>query len=124
MGLRHELPMQTKRTRIIRSAHQWSPLVSSNCIHFALKQTLLHHKFTATGAAVMVWRQPLARMIHLAIAGVLACFVLALVASEPADPWRCAKCLENQSHRDIRLPSPQRGRGVGGEGNRQAVIRW
>ena len=61
-------------------------------------------------------------MILLVIAGVLACFVFALVAAEPFDPWRRSKSLENQRPPDNRLPSPQRRRGVGGEGDALAAI--
>ena len=90
---------------------------------FCVKTNTAASKFhSETGAAVMVWRQPLARMILLVIAGVLACFVFALVAAEPFDPWRRSKSLENQRPPDNRLPSPQRRRGVGGEGDALAAI--
>jgi cytochrome c peroxidase len=72
----------------------------------------------------MIWREAFARIICLAMASGLACFVLALIAWESADAWRCAKSLENQRPRDIRLPSPQRGRGAGGEGDCLAVTGW
>src|SRR5512145_173494 len=72
----------------------------------------------------MISPQPFAKKLGLTIAGSVGCFVLSLFAREPADPWRHAKSLENQRPRDIRFPSPQRGREVGGEGDCQAVIGW
>jgi len=65
-------------------------------------------------------------MIHLAIAGVLACFVLALVAWESADARRGTALasirIPVHSGFQTQLPSPQRGRGAGGEGDALAVI--
>ena len=63
-------------------------------------------------------------MVPLAIAGGLGCFVLALLVWESVDPWRTAKSFENHRPRDIQLPSPQRGRGAGGEGDAPAATGW
>ena len=72
----------------------------------------------------MIWREAFAKMTCLAMAGGVACFILVLVAWEPAGPWRHVKSLENQRPWDIRLPSPQRGRRDRSEGDHQAVIGW
>ena len=73
----------------------------------------------------MISRQLFAKTIVLAMAGSVWCFVLALVAWERADPWHRTAIASNHTpvHTfQTRLPSPQRGRGAGGEGHPRAVI--
>ena len=72
----------------------------------------------------MILRQLFAKTTVLAMAGSVWCFVLALVAWEPVDPSRgtAMASIPMQGGFQTRLPSPQRGRGAGGEGGFRAVI--
>jgi|SoiMethySBSTD1v2_1073268.scaffolds.fasta_scaffold02315_7 cytochrome c peroxidase len=74
----------------------------------------------------MISRQLFAKTIVLAMTGSVGCFVLALFAWEPADPWRRTAIASNhtqvQGAFQTRLPWSQHGREVEGEGYPRAVL--